>query len=220
MFFRSRLEKYRESVEHLERDKKRLKEKLEEKESTPPAASASLASLVPVSRQPAAGSSNAITRSLPHSEGMFDSVDFFRTAYHSVLQDIAANSFRAEAERKRPNDKESFYLDVIATGSIMMNYDRIWWPLYRSQLQALLALNGHNGFLPLGDFRKSYDEAQKEFHADYRRLKITFDDWMRYLTGNTLIHVHPSQMVEITLQGKDFLKYLLHWGRSESSKRL
>jgi hypothetical protein len=168
----------------------------------------------------AANPSNALTRSLPHEPGTFDSVDFFRTAFYSALQDVSANAFKAEAERVRPNDKESFYLDVLAVGSMQMLYNDLWWILYRSQLRALLALNTERGFLSIDIFRKPYDEASKEFEEEYTRLGITFEAWMEYLEKNMLLKVHPSKMVEITLKGKDFLKYLLHCGRSESAKRL
>ena len=163
-------------------------------------------------------SSNALSRSIPHDPGRFDSQEFFRTAYYSTLQDVSANSFRDEAERVRSNDKASFYLDVLAVGSLAMHYDQIWVPLFRSQLRALLALNKHNGLSPLSDFQKFYDDAKEEFSTEYAQKP--FDAWMKYLTANTLVKIHPSKMVEITLQGKDFLKYLLHWGRSEDTKRL
>jgi hypothetical protein len=164
--------------------------------------------------------SNALTRGLPHPPGTFDSVDFFRTAFYSALQDVSANSFRAEAERVRPSDKESFYLDVLTVGAMQLIYNDLWYPLYRSQLRALMALNTERGVLPIDEFRKPYDEAEKEFADKYAQLKITFESWMEYMENNQLLKVHPSKMVEITLKGKDFLKYLLHYGRSESAKRL
>jgi hypothetical protein len=163
--------------------------------------------------------SNAITRSVPHSPGTFDSVAFFRTSYLSPLQDVGANSYIAEAERVRPNDKASFYLDVLAVGSIQMLYDDLWWRIYRSQIRALSALNA--GMLPIDEYRKPFDEASIEFADDFARLKITFDDWMKFMTETTLLIVHPSKMVEITLKGRDFLKYLLHNGRNaDEAKRL
>jgi hypothetical protein len=165
-------------------------------------------------------SSNALTRAVPHAPGTFDSVEFFRTAYYSALQDVGANSFKAEAERVRPNDKESFYVDVLAVGSMGSIYDSIWWPLYRSQLDALLALNKANGMLPIDSFRKPYDEAKTEFAEKYAELDITFEAWIGFLEKNQLLIIHPSKMVEITLKGKDFLKYLVHWGRGLEAKRL
>jgi len=157
---------------------------------------------------------------LPHNPGTFDSAQFFRTAYYSPLQDVGRNAFMNEAERVRPKDKESFYLDIIAVGSLAVIYDEIWRIIYRSQLRALLILNENRGMSPLDTFRKSFDEAAQEFAGDYGRLNITFDGWMEFLIRNELIKLHPSQMVEITLKGKDFLKYLLHWGRAEVSRRL
>jgi hypothetical protein len=163
-------------------------------------------------------SSNALSRGVPHDPGTFNSVDFFRTAYYSPLQDVGVNSIKTEAERVRPQDKESFYLDILAVGSISIIYNDIWWPLFRSQLLALSALNNQHGLVPTSTFRKFYDEAAKEYESEYK--DISFDDWMAYLTINTLLTIHPSEMVEITLKGKDFLKFLLHWGRTEKTKRL
>lgn len=171
--------------------------------------------------QGASDASNAITRSVPHTPGTFNSVEFFRTAYYSSLQDVGANSYITEAEQVRPNNKESFYLDVLAVGTIQMMYDNLWWISYRSQIRALTALNAAQGMLPIDEFRKSFDQAATEFADDYARLKITFENWVKFMLENDLLKLHPSRMVEITLKGKDFLKYLLHHGRSvETDKRL
>ena len=40
------------------------------------------------------------------------------------------------------------------------------------------------------------------------------------MTSQVLLVVHPSNMVEITLRGKDFLKYLLHYGREPDQRSL
>ena len=135
--------------------------------------------------------SNPLMRAMPHNDGVFDSVEFFRTAYYSVLQDVASNSFRSEAERVRPHDKESFYLDVLAIGSMAKFYDVIWWALYRSQLRALLSLNGRAGVMPLADLNKFYDDASSEFSADYTRLSIDLESWKSFLVSNTLLKIHP-----------------------------
>lgn len=163
--------------------------------------------------------SNAITRSVPHSPGTFDSVAFFRTAYLSPLQDVGAASYIAEAERVRPHDKASFYLDVLAVGSIQLLYDDLWWNSYRSQIRALSALNANT--LPLDEFRKPFDEASIDFEEDYAKIGITFEGWLKFLVETQLVIVHPSKMVEITLKGRDFLKYILHHGRNpDTAKRL
>lgn len=164
--------------------------------------------------------SNALLRALRPDPGKFDSHEFFRTAFYSCLQDVSANSFKAEAERVRPNDKESFYLDVLAVGSLGIHYNDLFTALYRSQLRAMLELNSKFGHLPVDGFRKYYDEAALEFSEDYKRLNITFDEWMKFLVDSAFIIIHPSKMVEITVKGKDFLKYLLHWGKTEQFKRL
>lgn len=178
-------------------------------------------SLASGSVQGVSNASNAITRSLPHAPGTFNSVEFFRTAYYSSLQDVGANSYMAEAERVRPNDRESFYLDVLSVGTIQSMYDTLWWLSYRSQIRGLTVLNAAQGILPIDEFRKSFDQAETEFADDYARLQIKFEDWLKFMLENDLLKVHPSNMVEITLKGKDFLKYLLHHGRPvETARRL
>jgi hypothetical protein len=100
-----------------------------------------------------------------------------------------------------------------------MLYDDLWWRIYRSQIRALSALN--SGMLPIDAFRKPFDEASVEFADDYAKLNITFEEWMKFMVETTLLIVHPSKMIEITLKGRDFLKYLLHHGRqAETAKRL
>ncbi|HEX3987739.1 MAG TPA: hypothetical protein VHX13_14165 [Acidobacteriaceae bacterium] len=180
----------------------------------------SLALLAPSGKQREMASSNPLVRNTPHTPGTFDSKEFFRTAFYSALQDVAANSFRVEAERVRPGDTAAFYLDVLAVGFMAVFYDNIWWPLYRSQLRALLDLSGRNGIIPVVDFRRFYEDAAREFSSEYKEFSITAENWTNYMANNSLVIIHPSQMVEITVMGKDFLKYLLHLGRSESTKRL
>ena len=97
-------------------------------------------------------------------------------------------------------------------------YDDMWWRIYKSQLVALLAMNKNNGIASLASLKELYDAANKKFAAKYKEFGVSFDKWLEYLTACKLVTVHPNETVEITLKGKDFLKYLLHWGRSEELK--
>ena len=140
----------------------------------------------------------------PTPSANLDATEFFRTSYYSPRQPEMETNVRAAATQNKPNDKESFYAKLVATGLVAYIYDRIWYTIYRSQLLALLEINRNSGLLPLAKVKAFYDEAAIKFPNDYS--KVTFDEWLSYMKNNTLIIKHPSDMIEITVQGKDFLK--------------
>lgn len=148
----------------------------------------------------------------------FDATEFFRHAYYSPLQPQIEANVRSGALENQPTDKEGFYVKLIAMGLISFNYDLIWAYIFKSQLLALLQLNRNSGFLPLADFKAYYDQAALAAPAAY--AQYSFDQWFLFMQNQTLVIKHPSNMVEITAGGKDFLKYLLHWGRDPDQRAL
>jgi hypothetical protein len=123
-----------------------------------------------------------------------------------------------EWAREGENDKEGFYAKFIGVGLIAYIYDMIWFCIFRSQLLALLELNRKNGMLPMAEIKAFYDAAAASRPDVYG--KYTFDQWLFYMKSQLLIIVHPSNMVEITMRSKDFLKYLLHHGREPHQRNL
>jgi hypothetical protein len=154
--------------------------------------------------------------SAPNTTGRFDAQKFLRLAYISPLQsEVEANMRNAASAH---SDKESFYLKLLTVGAIAYAYDSIWWSTFSSQVSALLELNRNGGLRTIGQIHVFYDnavESNPEKYANY-----SFDQWVSFVTSNTLWIRHPSDMVEITVKGKDFLKYLLHWGREASQRSL
>ena len=51
-----------------------------------------------------------------------------------------------------------------------------------------------------------------------RMKKYSFDEWMEYLKSRALVATYPSQMVELSWNGKDFLKYLAHRALNTNGK--
>ena len=144
----------------------------------------------------------------------FNAGEFFRTAYYSPqLQAETEQRFRNAANQEQPNERESFYLKFISAGLLMYNYDTIWLSIYRSQLEALLDINRNNGILPLARVRTHFDQAEAANSELFKKSNTTLDIWLAFLTSRQLLIRHASDMIEITIGGKDFLKYLLHWGR-------
>jgi hypothetical protein len=149
----------------------------------------------------------------------FNAAEFFRLAYYSpAIQAETEARMRNAADEEQPNDREGFYLKFISVGLLMYNYDSIWFLIYRSQLEALLDINRHNGILPLAQVRTHYDQAAAAYPEQYKKANVTLENWLGFLVARVLIIRHPSDMIEITVGGKDFLKYLVHWGREANQR--
>lgn len=145
--------------------------------------------------------------------------EFFRMGYRSpVLEQETRKNMRILARQKSPDNVEAFYLDLIGVGLLAALYDSIWYPMFRSQLLSLLEINRNGGVLALASVKVFYDDAAIAHPKEY--ANETFERWLSYLPKNGLILRHPSEMIEITVRGKDFLKFLTHWGREAKDKRL
>ena len=149
----------------------------------------------------------------------FNTTEFFRHAYYSpALQAETEARMRAAANENQPNDREGFYLKFISVGLLVYSYDTIWDVIYRSQLEALLDINRNNGILPLAQVKTHYDQAAAAHSEEYKKGNVILENWLGFLIARTLVIRHPSDMIEITVAGKDFLKYLVHWGREANQR--
>jgi hypothetical protein len=175
-------------------------------------------------RKPALISQNAAALVInPTNTGLPSDVnikEFFRLAYRTPLEAEVRKNFYLLARQEQPNDPERFYLDFIGVGLVSVIYNDIWWPMYKSQLLALQEVNRRNGLLPVSEAKRHYEDALREYAQEYARTPTAFEQWLQYLSANGLVLRHPSEMLEITERGKDFLKYLTHWGRGADLKRL
>lgn len=141
---------------------------------------------------------------------------FFLHSYSGQLQAETEKNVRAMVEGRPPDERVEFAIKFIATGIVSVVYDKIWMTVFRSQLLALLELNKR--ILRREEVKQYYDAASQEFPAEYATYK--FDQWLTYMRGQLLILEHPGDTVEITVRGKDFLKYMLHCGYTLDQRRL
>ena len=140
---------------------------------------------------------------------------FFHVAYSGQLQTETEGNIRAMIHSQAPDEREQFIVRFIATGLINAIYDHIWLTLYRSQLLVLAELN--KSLLRREQIKVYYDEAVRkspEFYEEY-----SFDQWLDYLRSQLLLLEHPGQTFEITVRGKDFLKYMVHNGYNADSRK-
>ncbi len=140
----------------------------------------------------------------------FDATEYFRTAYYSPLTAEVEKNIRLAATQNQPNDREGFFAKVIGVGLISYLHDITWAYIYKSQILMLMELNRRNGIMPLADAKVYYNKATVDYPLIYSHY--LFDQWMSFMKAHQLLIHHPSDMLEVTVRGKDFLKYLTHWG--------
>jgi hypothetical protein len=156
------------------------------------------------------------TNALVTSPVTFDANAFFIQAYASTLLQETEQRIRTMVDQNQPPDREAFYLKFIATGIIGYLYDIAWAYIYRSQILLLMELNRR--VLTIAEARTYYDRAANDNQAAYSNY--SFEQWLEFMKTHVLLFEHASGMVEITPRGKDFLKYLVHWGRYPDDRKL
>jgi len=145
----------------------------------------------------------------------FNAKKFFALAYYSPVTSEVEKNIKIIAQKNFPTDKESFYARFIGVGLTAYQHDSTSYVIFGSQLKALLELSSR-GVIPVVDLKKHYDKAAAEYPKIYQNY--SFEQWLEYMKGRLLIAVYPSQMVELSFSGQDFLKYLSHVGRDLSRK--
>jgi hypothetical protein len=145
----------------------------------------------------------------------FNAKQHFALAYYSPITAEVEKNIKIVAQKDYPNDKEAFYARFIGTGLIVYQYDWTWFMIYGSQLLALTELNSR-GMIPIADLQKHYDAAVVEYPKTYE--KYSFEQWIDFMKTRLLVSTYPSQMIELSWGGKDFLRYLAHCGRDINVK--
>jgi hypothetical protein len=146
----------------------------------------------------------------------FNANEMFRHAYYSPLTAEVEHNIQVIAAQSNPTDHEAFYARFIGIGLISYIHDTTWHTIFKSQIFMLRELNSKNS-LPLLGVKQFYDQAVVDYPEIYQ--EYPFERWLAYMKGEQLLVHHPSDMLEISNRGKDFLKYLAHWGRDANAKR-
>lgn len=148
----------------------------------------------------------------------FNAQEFFKRAYFSPLTAEAEKNIRIIANEREHQDPTAFLCRFIGVGLVGYLHENTWHTIYKSQLLMLHSMNTRNGYMPSSEARAFYDKVAAEHPAAY--AKYPFEAWLNYIKQQGLILHHPGDVLEITWKGKDFLKYLTHWGFDINIKRL
>jgi len=154
-----------------------------------------------------------VTAQLPN----FNFDNYFRLAYISNLTEQTERDIKILVAQQHPKDREDTLAKFIGIGFWGYMHEATWAYIFRSQVLALTELNRRLGLMPVPDAQPFYEEAKAGnagFYANY-----SFDQWLNFMQAYQLLIRHPSEMLEITLRGRDFLKFLTHWGWTADNRK-
>lgn len=110
-----------------------------------------------------------------------------------------------EIEGKLSMDRETALFRALARSNLREHFERTHRVIWGSQIQALQHLNSV-ATANVDLLRPFYDAAANGYPSVYENY--SFDDWLRFLEGQILL-VRKGDVVEITMEGQEFLKYLV-----------
>lgn len=141
--------------------------------------------------------------------------DFYRTGAGPFLDEIEAHFQRLAAHHRDNAERERFLIRGLAAGTVSYLHDMSWASIFKSQLEALNELNVR-GATTAETLRPFYNRAAAANPDVYKNY--AFDSWLDFLMSHTLVR-KDGNVIQITVRGKDFLKYLVQLGRSASDRR-
>jgi hypothetical protein len=107
-------------------------------------------------------------------------------------------------------DRERILIRLLAGLAVVQGFERTYTLIWGSQIFALQFLNSA-GSVNSDLLRPWYDQAaarEPDLYAVY-----SFDQWLGFLQVSLLV-LRAGDTVSISLEGREFLKYLLHQGYS------
>lgn len=113
-------------------------------------------------------------------------------------------------EFRDPTERESFLIRFLAASAISQQFERAYWNIWGSQLAALQFLNGLGTDGAEQDWLLPFYEqsAAKDPQAE---VEYPFDQWLGFLVSHQLASPEGTR-IGVTLEGREFLKYILHQG--------
>lgn len=154
------------------------------------------------------------TQANPASPSQFRNVDEFYRTYDNRMLRETEDFIRNEVEKYEPSQREKFLVRLLATVVTLALFERAWLQIFRSQLDALHALNVRT--LSFDELRQRYEEAVKLHPKIYENG--TFEMWLGFLKLSLLARELNPTTIEITVRGQEFLKYLVEVRYDESTR--
>lgn len=140
--------------------------------------------------------------------------NFYKTSGGPFLDEMEAHFQRLAAHHKDIAERERFLVRALSAGAISYLHDMTYSSIFRSQIEVLDNLNTR-GAVTLDTLRPNYDAVASVSPNVYRLHP--FESWIEFMKGQNLIR-QDGNVVQITVRGKDFLKYLVQFGKSAKDR--
>lgn len=161
-------------------------------------------------------SANLITAS-PSSIQAFANLDNFFKDYSSSLIPETETNIRARAEKHKAGaEREAFLITTCARIVIVGFNEQLWISIYKSQIRALEELNKQAA--KIDSLQHFYAAGLREEPRLYGNGAYSFTSWLAYLKTFYLV-AEVGDSMSIAPRGREFLKYLVHTGRSANDRK-
>lgn len=111
----------------------------------------------------------------------------------------------------QPTEREKVLIRLLAAFSVIQAFENAYMFIWGSQIAVLQYLNSAGQDTHLELLKPWYEQAvggEPEFYNNY-----SFDQWLGFLEGHLLI-IRRGGTITISLEGREFLKYLVDRGYS------
>ena len=137
---------------------------------------------------------------------------FYRTYDNALLAETETNIRASLAPYQSAQDRERFLVRSYATFVTLGVFEYLWVLVYRSQLRAIQHVNG--GPVKVDDLKPFHDKALE----DGLSPSYAFSDWLAFMTSWLLLR-QDGAVIQITVRGREFLKYMIESGKSLDDRR-
>jgi hypothetical protein len=122
-------------------------------------------------------------------------------------------ALRNQMEQNHPPDREAYLLRGLVLWTVLSVHEITWLNIFASQLRALNQLNA--AAMTYQEIRRFYDEGAANRPDAYENRP--FESWLAFLRTFNLI-VDNGTNVQITVRGRDFLRYIVQSGYNQNSR--
>ena len=139
---------------------------------------------------------------------------FYKTCGGPMLDEVEEHMRKLAFHHTDPAEREQFLIRTLSAGGLAYLFDVASLTIYRSQLEALIEING-KGFVNISTLRPFYENAAREYPERYKAR--SFESWLSWMRTQILMK-QEGDFVIITIRGIDFLKYLVQSGVSPKDR--
>lgn len=154
---------------------------------------------------------------IPVKSGSFEEFQQAIGPYRFSMAAAKSEQFKKEVDIAAYTTEQlrSMMVDLAGIVMVVVEFENIYALIFGSQILALHDLNGvFTVGRHLSELKPTYDAITTqtpEFYKDY-----SFDHWLGFLINKDLVQLDQNGVVKLTVNGRDFLRWLVLAGKSNS----